>query len=1162
MHKSWTLCCFCSLGREFDAIFVCTAQPVNQDYSPFDPVKSLCDPFMFNTIVTRPKSLLVVVGNPFRLRKIEEVTRLDKIEQSTPDPPACWSEYLYQCWEGGSLQLSSKLREASGACKQQLGELEKAVILYREGRRHEVAPMKGGKEESKDVKRDTSSLSFSGGSKQTAVECDGWTLGVEKQVVVLKGEHASHSYIECKLDGYSAIPTQPGLKPIVIPSIDERRCAFDGATVMVEETKQLVAGRRTGKVVSVEQQGPVEPMICTVDPRNPLILAPVSGKNPKIVNLPLHTKTENDQKPSKEAVVETVVTCYSPECFSRSVDAIPFKAATDMFFLVQPLQWSVLERYPIGAVVRALPKCPSIQLTEQLLAAQHKLPQSLNVTTSTTAAPIAAIGIQDNLGRCSVTFSVQAKKNHFVVAVHISNVVDLMSGKEEFKKKFSEWPPSYPVLPSDVLQSCDFSKTPTQKAITVEFKVEETMSVFSVSRKSMLLARPSVKLASIQETVVQCSSMLAMSDAEYILLSLQTGPAADGKLVQGTAMSVHDALTILYCTAGYQHRTRHGHGGYPLLEMTSYKYPETEKMVNELLTMANSEVAKMIARAFPDRALLVTQTIPDHSKEEIAKEFSSTLALLPGMYQWLTSPNVATRKLVQPFIVFTQTLKALMDTLRRLDFLEAHRLLYFLHYHPQFALLQEVINSALTPEHFSVGNTPTHILRRVPYTSCTNPFGCIGDVFVQEQLLAAVRKQEEPPRSVVEAQVVATHCNRARQNAKEYESAKSKWNWARFAQNSSVCVQSIVRSMKRGKLHLCCQYDHQGGMQENITVSALGSRTGLHADYTAIITSLTGLCKVVTRSEYQGGSNSISVQAYRKGGTHQGGASLLMTPRTVKVPVETLHTVMDCINEFDEEKVKVALKSLQSLEKHEHLSPSERGPTSKPEYQDAHFLLLEYPLPLPTHQMVDVWMQMDSSQCIPTPRPQLLEIGHSNVRVCLHHTEQPEACFTGGSTVQAPQQVHSSVESYVSEWLEVLLAEAACRSVEHNCVDKRHILLNDVLIRFSKFAELSTFASEQFYQPVGEVMMVLPRAVVEDRQDIFPLEQGDLVCARYEVNLLEEEEAGLELLERHGNCFPPQHEPVGRLVLHMVVERVVAEDTQQEVMMSQEVVQCGVEVRV
>ena len=1167
---------------------------MNEDYSPFDPVKSMCDPYMFNTIITRPKSLLVTIGNPFRLLKIQ---------QKTPDPPACWLEYLYQCWEQGSLILSSNLKGIHGACRKQLNRLEEEMMSQRTVKSHLVPPMASGKEEVKDGKKDTimtghgnasqatavqnngmeqrvakkshgvapmasekeeekdreidaTVLGCRSDSKATAVQSSGWKLGEETQVMVVKDELVSGFHIECKLDGYTAIPTDPAQKPIAIPSIDERRCAFDGATVVVEETGQQVAGRRTGKVVSVIRQGPVEPMICSVDPLNPLILRPVNGKNPRIVNRPVHTEAEKELKPTKETAVEAMVKCYSPKCLTLSVDAISFKAAVGTFFRVQPLEWSTQERYPVGAVVEVLPKCPTLGRTEFILAKQHKMSQSTDVTT--TAAGTAAIGIQDHAGRCTFTFSVEGKKSHFILAVHICNIVDHMSGKEEFKKKeFRDWSASHPILPPDVIQACDFSKTPIQNAITVEFKVEEPMSIFDVAtRKNMLLARPSVELVSIRETVVQCSTMLAMSDAEYILRSLQTGQAAEGKLARGTAMSAHDALGILYCTAEHLHKTRHGHSGYPLLEMTSYEFPETEKMVNELLTLANSEVAKTISKAFRDRALLVTQTMQDHSQEEITREFSPPLALLPANYPWLHSQGDATPS-PRPFIIFTDKLKTLMEALKRADFLEARQLLYFLHCHPQFAPLQEAIKSSLIPEHFVVGNSPTHFLRCVPYTSITNPFTCIGDVYVQEQLLASVRS-EEPPRSIAEVKEVAMHCNRARLNAKDYEAAMARLKWAHFAQSSSLCIQSIVRSMEGGKLQLCCQYDRQGNMQENITVPVLGSKNSLHADYTAMVTSLTGHCQVITRSEYQGGSDSISVLAYGKGGVEQSDSSysLLVAPQTVQVPVDTLRTVVECISTFDEQKAAKAHKLLLQLEKHEHRSPNRRGPPVEPEVQHAHFLLLECPLPLSPHQLVGVWMRMDTLQYFAAPQPQLLEVGHSNVRVCLHHTEQPEACFTSGSTVQAPQQVHSSVESYVSEWTEVLLAEAACGSVQ--CM--RHILINDVLIQFSEFVAVDMYTSEQFYRPVGEVTALLPKAFMEDRQDIFPLEQGDLLCARYEVDL-RDDESELKLLERHGNCFPPQYEPVGHFVLHMVVEKVVLEGTQQEVMMSQEFVQSGVEVR-
>ena len=342
----------------------------------------------------------------------------------------------------------------------------------------------------------------------------------------------------------------------------------------------------------------------------------------------------------------------------------PFKAAIDMFFVVQPLEWSVQERYPIGAVIGVLPKYPLLRLTEQILAIQHKLPQSPNYPKTTASSRVSApslspsskphlkanIGIRSQAGRCHSTFSVETKKNYFTVAVHICNVFELVSNMDEYKKmkRFCKWSASHSVLPEHVVQACDFSENSAQEAITVMFKVEGKLSTAVTTRKNVLAAQLSEpSLLSIQETVVKCNTILDQSDIEDVLMSLRKDHLGDKKLYRGTAMSFLDALAILYSTAEKQHRTRHGHDGYPLLEMASYEYPETEKMVNELLTMANSEAAKMIAKKFQGRALLVTQLLPDHSKEKIAQEFSSSLALFPAVYKLLTSEGQTAPKPAQ-----------------------------------------------------------------------------------------------------------------------------------------------------------------------------------------------------------------------------------------------------------------------------------------------------------------------------------------------------------------------------------------------------------------------------------------------------------------------------------------------------------------------------------
>lgn len=109
------------LGQEFRALFVSTSEPTKPSGETLDPTKSISDPFVFITAVTRAQSLVVAVGNPFLLLKREAhmVAKYGKLGH-------CWSHFLKACLENGSLTIDESLRvtkQQKEKCMQQLAYL-------------------------------------------------------------------------------------------------------------------------------------------------------------------------------------------------------------------------------------------------------------------------------------------------------------------------------------------------------------------------------------------------------------------------------------------------------------------------------------------------------------------------------------------------------------------------------------------------------------------------------------------------------------------------------------------------------------------------------------------------------------------------------------------------------------------------------------------------------------------------------------------------------------------------------------------------------------------------------------------------------------------------------------------------------------------------------
>ena len=103
-------------------LFLSTYEATDEDGNTRNPTKSIADPYVVNTVVTRARSLVVSVGNPYMLLNMEK-----HMCKKYGEKAKYWSNYIKRCLEHDSVVFHKSTGVFDADKKGQLDQLNRAV---------------------------------------------------------------------------------------------------------------------------------------------------------------------------------------------------------------------------------------------------------------------------------------------------------------------------------------------------------------------------------------------------------------------------------------------------------------------------------------------------------------------------------------------------------------------------------------------------------------------------------------------------------------------------------------------------------------------------------------------------------------------------------------------------------------------------------------------------------------------------------------------------------------------------------------------------------------------------------------------------------------------------------------------------------------------------
>ena len=830
-------------------MFLSTAEPTTAEGASKNPTKTPCSQYVFNTALTRAKSLVVCAGNPFLLMKIEENTPQNR------DKRPFWAEYIRRCIENetfivpGSLQVSNTDRQNKLSKLRALvfkSDSQAKLANFLSDRRLDSITMayKKAFESLPNLQRCKIELKYAMGGMQWQVredKDDSREIGVQQGSIPKNVPQYNLEVVTYRKA--LAHPLNANKPVVTLNGLGNRKGAFDGDVVAIELYEPVEQTDKTyGKVTGVIQKCHQERYVCRVNRHSTLYFHPINRKTPTFVNLPRISRDllkfrrediEAGLKSQYQWVVvfeEDSIPLSGEDNLPRIKEIISTESANKLLFIVQEIGWDPEYRLPLGAVVESLPLGTNLFHAERLLRAAYsvvkdnwdksdeekkeeshenveasvELPGPGVVCQTFTIDPSDARNLDDALSL------VRESDDTYTMSVHIANVGGQLEENSAIDKRAQSRGNSVygffrNMLPAAVCQQ--FSLSP--KRVCDVLTVSTTATVEKDETITVVDFDPVIKVGKVQSQV-----QLDYSEAQLIL---DQDPSRQSSILRSKLAhypSIEDqpdlpqSLDLLFKIAMHLRVKRLGQAAfvYDFSEEEVEESWQAHLLVEELMVWANSTVAMYVFQHLPNFAILRRQGCPPGEEvKELFERFGGVLGHSVGLSRL---GNIGSTNQPSPFLIPHSTMLQLQRAIKNKNTFHLQQLLTSDYLYPQLAAATARLRAISQRAEYvcskSIGQLPSddsstsdgiispfrhHSLCLDYYTHFTSPIRRFCDIVVQ-RLLLSILNNTECSYSAEQLEKLCRHFNIRFREAKQFQKEKIHLEFAK--QFGESCEETRV----------------------------------------------------------------------------------------------------------------------------------------------------------------------------------------------------------------------------------------------------------------------------------------------------------------------------------------------------------------------------------